>query len=73
MPLSTHVWIHDEIMKIEEKDVRGIYLTEPLNGRNIQELENAFHRLIAQLPFSLTKEIRSRLGKIELILRTKKP
>jgi hypothetical protein len=69
MLLPTLVQIQEEIMKIKEKDVSVIYLIEPLNERDIQELENAFHRLIAQLPFSLTKEIRRRLEKIERILR----
>ena len=27
------VWIHDEIIKIEEKDVRVVYLTESLTAR----------------------------------------
>ena len=59
----------EEVMKIGEKGFRVVYLTEPLNEEDVHELENAFHRLIAQLPFSLTKEIKSRLGKIEWILR----
>lgn len=61
--------IQEEVTKIGEKDIRVVYLTEPLIAEDVRELENAFHRLIAQLPFSLTKEIKSRLGKIEWILR----
>ena len=68
MLLLTPVLIHEEVMRIGEKDVRVIYLAEPLNEADVQELESAFKRLIAQLPFSLTKEIRRRLEKIEWIL-----
>ncbi|MDI6810592.1 MAG: hypothetical protein QMD80_02770 [archaeon] len=70
MLLLTPVWIQEEVIRIGEKDIRVVYLAEPLNEADVQELENAFKRLIAQLPFSLTKEIRRRLEKIEWILRT---
>lgn len=70
MLLLTPVWIQEEVMRIGEKDVRVVYLAEPLNEEDVQELENTFKRLIAQLPFSLTKEIRRRLEKIAWILRT---
>jgi hypothetical protein len=39
MLLPTLVQIQEEIMKIKEKDVSVIYLIEPLNERNIQELD----------------------------------
>ena len=70
MLLLTPVWIHEEVLRIGEKDVRVIYLAEPLNEADVQELENVFKHLIAHLPFSLTKEIIRRLEKIEWILRT---
>ena len=69
MLLLNPVWIREEVIRIGEKEVRVIYLAEPLNETDVQELENAFKHLIAHLPFSLTKEIRRRLEKIEWILR----
>ena len=39
MLFPTLVQIQEEIMKIKEKDVSVIYLIEPLNERDIQELD----------------------------------
>ncbi|RZN38414.1 MAG: hypothetical protein EFT35_04745 [Methanophagales archaeon ANME-1-THS] len=69
MLLLALVWIHEEVMRIGNKAVRLVYLAEPLSEADIQELEYAFNRLIAQLPFYLTKELRRRLEKIEWIVR----
>jgi len=69
MLLPAFVWIQEEIVRIGKKDIRVVYLAEPLNDADIQELEQAFNRLIAQLPFSPTKELKRRLEKIVWIVR----
>jgi hypothetical protein len=69
MLLLALVWIHEEVMRIGNKEVRLVYLAEPLSEADIRELEYAFNRVIAQLPFYLTKELRRRLEKIEWIIR----
>jgi len=69
MLLPALVWIQEEIVRIGKKDIRVVYLAEPLNDADIQELEQAFNRLIAQLSFSPTKELKRRLEKIVWIVR----
>jgi hypothetical protein len=69
MLLLALVWIHEEVMRIGNKEVRLVYLAEPISEEDVQELEYAFNRVIAQLPFYLTKELRRRLEKIEWIVR----
>ena len=69
MLLPALVWIQEEIVRIGKKDIRVVYLAEPLNEADIQELEHTFNRLIAQLPFSPTKELKRRLEKIVWIVR----
>jgi hypothetical protein len=69
MLLLALVWIHEEVMRIGNKEVRVVYLAEPMSEEDVQELDYAFNRVIAQLPFYLTKELRRRLEKIEWIIR----
>ena len=69
MLLPALVWIQEEIVRIGKKDIRVVYLAEPLNEADILELEHTFNRLIAQLSFSPTKELKRRLEKIVWIVR----
>lgn len=57
MLLLALVRIHEEVMRIGNKEVRLVYLAEPLSEADIQELEYTFNHVIAQLPLYLTKEL----------------
>ena len=69
MRLAALVWIQEEIVRIGNKDVRLVYLAEPMSEEDIQELDYAFNRLIAQLSFSLIKELKRSLEKIAWIVK----
>jgi len=69
MLLAALVLIQEEIVRIGNKDVRLVYLAEPMSEEDIQELDYAFNRLIAQLSFSLIKELKRSLEKIAWIVK----
>jgi len=56
-------------VRIGNKDVRLVYLAEPMSEEDLQELDYAFNRLTAQLSFSLIKELKRSLEKIAWIVK----
>ena len=69
MRLAALVLVQEEIVRVGNKDVRLVYLAEPMSEEDIQELEHVFNRLIAQLSFSLIKELKRSLEKIAWIVK----